>query len=116
MLVKKRKMVQRRQMKDDLCSLKIVDFPCINVSRVPERFFSFTQRGVRAARLTRAANVKPKLKDKVSTLLFFGHFNFSRNLQPALNENVGSEKLFLCWLGFVIVRRFQEELYIYVPY
>lgn len=63
-----------------------------------------------------AANVKPKLKDKVSTLLFFGHFNFSRNLQPALNENVGSEKLFLYWLGFVIVRRFQEEVCIYVPY
>ena len=33
-----------------------------------------------------------------------------RELQPTLNENLGSKKLFLYWLGFVLFCRFQTEV------
>ena len=46
---------------------------------------------------------RPDLDCKIKETLLI------RELQPALNQNVGSEKLFLYWLGFVLFCRFQTE-------
>ena len=47
---------------------------------------------------------RPDLDCKIKETLLI------RELQPALNENVGSEKLLLNWLGFVLFCGFQTEV------